>query len=263
MNLGLEGRVALVLAASKGLGRATAAALAAEGCDVAIGARDEATLELTAAAIRAESGRRVIAIPIDVTDAVQCERFVASALHALGRIDILVNNAGGPPFGSFDAFDDDAWRAAFELSQLSTVRMTRLVLPHLPADGGGRIINVVSLSVKTYLAGSILSTAERLGVVGMTKLLAEEVGPRGITVNCVAPGVILTDRVRTTRLRSLLDSGLSEEDALKKIAETIPMRRVGRPEELGAVVAFLASTHASYVTGVTIPVDGGAVRAIG
>jgi 3-oxoacyl-[acyl-carrier protein] reductase len=262
VDLGLRGRVALVLAASKGLGRASAAALAAEGCDVAIGARGAAALEATAAAIRASGGGRVLAIPVDVTDAAAACAFVEMALREFGRIDILVNNAGGPPFGSFDAFDDDAWRAAFELNLLSTVRLSRLVLPHLPHDGGGRIINVVSLSVKTFLPGSVLSTAARLGVVGMTKLLADEVGPRGITVNSVAPGVILTDRVRTTRLDAMVAGGLSEEEALVQIGATIPLRRVGRPEEFGAVVAFLASARASYITGATIPVDGGAIRAI-
>ena len=249
MDLGLTGRVALVLAASKGLGRATAAALAAEGADVAIGARDATTLEATAQAIRAESGRRVVAIPVDVTDAAQAQHFVETALRELGRIDILVNNAGGPPFGPFDAFDDGAWRRAFELNLLSTVRMTRLVLPHLPRDGHGRVINVISLTVKSVLAGSMLSTAIRAGVVGMAKLLADEVGPYGITVNNVAPGIILTDRVR--QLGGTL------------VNDTVPLRRMGTPEEFAAVVTFLASAKASYVTGATIPVDGGAIRAIG
>jgi 3-oxoacyl-[acyl-carrier protein] reductase len=248
MDLGLQGRVALVLAASKGLGRATAAALAAEGADIAIGSRDARVLEAAAAAIRAASGRRVLAIPVDVTDAAQSAAFVEAALREFGRIDILVNNAGGPPFGKFDDFDDAAWQRAFELSLLSTVRMTRLVVPHLPHDGGGRVINVISLSVKSVLSGSMLSTALRAGVVGMAKLLADELGPHGITVNNVAPGLILTDRLRETGAGDRVDQA--------------PLRRAGTPEEFGAVVAFLASARASYITGTTIPVDGGLIRAI-
>ena len=262
MDLELRGRAALVLAASKGIGRACAAALAAEGCDVAIGARDARALGETADAIRASSGRRVVAIPVDVTDADAAAAFVARAHDALGRIDVLVNNAGGPPFAPFSAFDDAAWRAAFELNLLSTVRMSRLVLPHLPHDGGGRIINVISLSVRTFVEGSILSTAVRLGVVGMTKLLADEIGPHGITVNNVAPGFIMTERVRHTGLKEKLARGLTEEQGLAELSATIPLRRLGRPEEFASVVAFLASARASYVTGATIPVDGGAIRAI-
>jgi 3-oxoacyl-[acyl-carrier protein] reductase len=262
VDLGLTGRVALVLAASKGLGRATASALADEGADVAIGARDAATLEATAAEIRARSGRRVIALPVDVGDAAASRAFVVDALRELGRIDILVNNAGGPPFGRFDDFDDEAWRAAFELNLLGTVRMTRLVLPHLPRDGSGRVINVTSVSIKHVLPGSMLSTAVRAGVIGMSKLLSDELGPYGITVNNVAPGLILTDRVRETGLGAMVAGGLTEEEGLEKMAATIPLRRVGRPEEFAAVVAFLASARASYITGTTIAVDGGATRAL-
>lgn len=249
MDLGLTGRVALVLAASKGLGRASAAALAAEGADVVIGARDRSTLEDTAAHIRARTGRRVLAVPVDVTDAAQARAFVDAALAEFGRIDILVNNAGGPPFGVWDDFDDAAWQRAFELSLQATVRMTRLVVPHLPHDGGGRVINVLSLTVKSAVPGSMLSTALRNGVVGMAKLLSDELGPHGITVNNVLPGFILTER-------------LKEFPNPESVAATIPMRRFGDPEEFASVITFIASERASYITGATIPVDGGSNRAL-
>jgi 3-oxoacyl-[acyl-carrier protein] reductase len=201
-------------------------------------------------------------VPIDVTDAAQASAFVDAALARFGRIDILVNNAGGPPFGPFDGFDDAAWQSAFELNLQSTVRMTRLVLPHLPRDGSGRIINVTSVAVRSLLPGAMLSTAIRNGVVAMTKALADEIGPSGITVNNVAPGMFLTDRVRDSALKAKIAGGMSEADALVELAGAIPLRRLGRPEEFAAVVAFLASERASYVSGVTIPVDGGISRSV-
>ena len=205
----------------------------------------------------------MLAAPVDVTKPEEASAFVECALKEFGRIDILVNNAGGPPFGPFTKFDDAAWLSAFELNLLSTVRMTRLVLPHLPRDGSGRVINVVSMSVRTVLAGSILSTAVRSGVVGMAKLLAEELGPHGVTINNVAPGMILTDRVRETVIKDKLAAGMAEDQALAEVTAGIPLRRAGRPEEFAAVVAFLASDRASYITGATIPVDGGWSRGIG
>jgi 3-oxoacyl-[acyl-carrier protein] reductase len=253
-------RVALVLAASKGLGRAIAEALAADGADVVIGARTASDLERTATAIAQQSGRDVLAVPVDVTDAAAATAFVDAALARFGRIDILVNNAGGPPFGAFTSFDDAVWQAAFELSLLATVRMTRLVLPHLPSDGTGRIINVTSVAVRSPLPGSLLSTSIRNGVVGMTKVLADEIGTRGITVNNVAPGMFLTDRVRDSVLKAKIDAGMDQATAMTELAASIPLRRIGRPEEFAAVVAFLASERASYVTGATIPVDGGSSR---
>lgn len=251
----------MVLAASKGLGKACATALAAEGTDVVIGARNPETLEKAAAEIRSSAPGRVLAVPIDVRAPGDAETMVSTALSAFGRIDILVNNAGGPPFGPFASFDDEAWRSAFELNLLSVVRWSRLLTPHLKASGSGRIINILSLSVKTFLENSVLSTSMRMGVAGMAKMLAHELGPYRITVNNVAPGMILTDRLRETLPAHHADAGKDIAERMAGRIKEIPLQRIGRPEELGALVAFLASPLAGYMTGVTIPVDGGASQA--
>lgn len=260
MDLGLHNKVAIVLAASKGLGRAAAEALAAEGARVIIGSRNQQELEKTAQEITQKTGSQVIAFPVDVTDAAQVENFVVKAVQQFGQVDILVNNAGGPPFGLVQSFDESDWQVAFELTLLSTVRMTRLVLPQLKKSASGRIINIVSMSVKSVLENSGLSTSLRMGVIGMAKMLADEVGPDQITVNNVCPGMILTDRVRSSVIKKELEAGMTEEEALAEKAKNIPLRRVGKPEELAALITFLASEKASYITGTSIQVDGGMVR---
>ena len=263
MDLGLKGKVAIALAASKGLGRASATALAAEGAAVVIGARSVQVLEETARHIQSETGSRVVAVPTDVTKPEDLEAIVAVAVREFGYVDILVNNAGGPPPGTFEKFGDEQWLAAFELNLLSAVRMIRLVLPHMRKRGGGRIINIVSTSVKQPIDGLLLSNAIRASVVGMAKTLSIELALDNITVNNVCPGRILTDRIRQLyQLREKREQGISEEDALKEAARDIPMQRIGKPEELGALVAFLASEQAAYITGTTIQVDGGLTRSL-
>src|SRR5215469_8919614 len=263
MDLGLQDKVALVMAASKGLGRACAAALAAEGVRVTIGARVTQALEKTAQEIRQATRSRVLAVPADVTRANDVEAIVAATVREFGRIDILVNNAGGPPAGNFAAFGDDHWQAAFELNLLSTVRLVRLVIPHMRKTGSGRIITIVSTSVKQPIDGLLLSNAIRSGVVGLAKTLSIELAPDNITVNNVCPGRILTDRLRQIyHIDERLQQGVSEEAVLREMSQDIPLGRVGKPEELGALVAFLASQQAAYITGTTIQVDGGLVRSL-
>lgn len=263
MDLGLKGQVALVLAASKGLGRASAAALAAEGAVLTIGARTRQVLEQTAREIALESGSHVLPVPVDVKKEEDLKAIVATTVQEFGHIDILVNNAGGPPAGTFDRLSDEQWQAAFELNFLSAVRLIRLVLPYMHQRGGGRIINIVSTSVKEPIEGLLLSNATRMAVVGLAKTLSLELAPDNITVNNVCPGRFLTDRLREGRMmKEKIAQGMSEAEAVSSITRDIPMRRVGKAEELGALVAFLASKQAGYITGTTIQVDGGLVRAV-
>jgi 3-oxoacyl-[acyl-carrier protein] reductase len=257
MDLKLKDKVAIVLAASKGLGRAIATTLSAEGAKVIIGSRDKEELTKTAREIIELTGNEVVAILVDVSDSVQLKAFMEDAANTFGRIDILLNNAGGPPFDKFENFDDEQWQKAFDLNLLSFARTSKQVLPYLQKTGSGRIINIISGSVKAVLGNSVLSTAMRMGVVGMAKLMADEYGPYNITVNNVAPGLILTDRIKHT-----LPKDANPEEVMKEKTKSIPLGRIGKPEELAALVAFLASEQASYITGTTIQVDGGANRAI-
>lgn len=264
MDLGLQGKVAVVLAASKGLGRASAAALANEGVRVVIGSRNKQELEETARQLQDECGSQVLAVPTDVTKPEDLETIIDTAARTFGRIDILVNNAGGPPPGNFASFSDDThWQAAFELNLLSAIRLIRLALPHMRKQGSGRIINIVSVSVKQPLDNLILSNAIRPGVIGLAKSLSVELGPDNITVNNVCPGRILTARLHQySKLEEKLRQGISEEEVFKNEIKDIPLGRIGRARDVGALVAFLASEAASYITGTTIPVDGGMVQSI-
>jgi len=257
MDLKLKDKVALVLAASKGLGRASALALSAEGAKVAICSRNEDELKKAAAEIHQQTGNPVISIAADVSDAEQVRNLIQTTADTFGGIDILVNNGGGPPFDKFETFDDVAWQKAFELTLFAFARTGRDVLPYMKQAGGGRIINIISSSVKSVLNNAVLSTATRMGVVGMAKLMADELGPYQITVNNIAPGLILTDRVK-----EVLPKDVDHEQALKDRAKTIPVGRIGKPEELGALVAFLASEQAAYISGTTIQIDGGSNRGI-
>ena len=257
MDLKIQNKVALVLAASKGLGKAIATILAAEGADVVIGSRNQSELDKTAGEIRETAKGKVLAIAVDVKKPEQLEHIVSQTVKTFGRIDILVNNAGGPPFNKFETFSDEQWQAAFDQNLMSFVRASRLVVPHMRTAGSGRIVNIISASVKYVMANSVLSTSMRMGVVGMAKLLADELGPDNITINNVAPGLILTGRIKET-----MPQGDDFEEALKQKTQNIPLRRIGKPEELAALVAFLVSEPAAYITGTTIQIDGGANRGV-
>ncbi|MGQ9585184.1 MAG: SDR family oxidoreductase [Anaerolineae bacterium] len=259
MDLGLRGKAALVAASSRGLGRATAMELAREGAKVALCARNREELEAVAEAMRQETGAEVLAVPADLAKAADIHGLVSAVEARFGYVDILVTNAGGPPGGSFDDFDDAAWARAWELTLMSAVRLIRAVLPGMKARRWGRIVNITSVSVKQPIRDLILSNAYRTAVVGLAKTLATELAPLGITVNNVCPGWTLTDRVQELVGRQARQEGKPFEAVVEAITAGIPMGRMGKPEELAALIAFLASERAAYITGTTIPVDGGSV----
>jgi 3-oxoacyl-[acyl-carrier protein] reductase len=261
MDLGLTGRVALVTAASRGLGLASAKALAAEGASVVICARGPQRLEEARREVQgaAASGARVEALVLDVAAAEAPHPLVGLARERFGRLDVLVTNAGGPPPGSFANLGDAEWERAFQLTLMSVVRVVREALPLLQASDQGRIVNLVSTSVKQPIDNLMLSNAMRAAVIGLAKTLSREVGGSGITVNNVLPGIILTDRQRELRGAEAARRGISFEQAIAEAGRGVPLGRIGKPEEVGALVAFLASAHASYITGTSIQVDGGLV----
>lgn len=257
MNLGLEGAPAVVTAASGGLGYATALALAREGARVALCSRDLGRAQGAARRIEAETGRTVLAFEADVRSAQACRDVVEQTVQSLGGLQVLVCNAGGPPAGPFERFDDEAWLAAFELTVLSTVRLIRHAQPHLEASGG-RVLTIVSSSVRRPLPNLTLSNALRPAVHGLMKSLSLELAPR-IAVNCIAPGRVLTDRIQELDEARAAREGRTWQDVRTQTEQEVPLGRLGEPDEFGRVAAFLCSPAASYVTGSTVLVDGGAV----
>lgn len=262
MDLGLKDKVALVAAASKGLGKATALELAREGANVAICARTEVTLQAAAGEIERANGSEVLAVVANVSKADDIERLVQTTVDHFGRLDILVTNAGGPPAGYFLDLDDEAWFAAIELTLMSTVRLCRAAVPHMRQNGWGRIVNITSVSVKQPIDNLLLSNALRAGVVGLAKTLSNQFAGDGITVNSVCPGWTLTDRVAELNAARAREQGVPVEKVERQVTANIPMGRMGRPEELAALIAFLASERAGYITGTAIQVDGGYVKGL-
>jgi 3-oxoacyl-[acyl-carrier protein] reductase len=262
MDLGLKGKAAIVTASSRGIGRAAAEALAAEGARIAMCARTTADVMAAAEQIRARTGSEVLAVAADLTKAEDIQRVADRTVEAYGTVNILVNNAGGPAPGGFDGVGETEWRAAFEITLLSVVRMTRAVLACMRKGGGGVIINIQSTSVKVPLDNLILSNSIRSSVIGLAKSLSFELAKDGIRVNNVLPGAIMTDRQREMLAHQSARSGKSVEEIIRLREAAIPLGRFGEPEDLGNMIAFLASERARYVTGVTVQVDGGLVRSL-
>lgn len=262
MDFGLSGRVALVAAASRGIGFAVARELAREGARVFLCSRDADSARQAAEKIHAETGAEVTGLRADVTSDEDAAAFVNAARDAAGLIDICVTNAGGPPASNFDQTDLEMYRQAFELNALSAIRLARLVVPIMREKKWGRLINITSISVKQPIDGLLLSNTVRAGLTGWAKTLSTEVAADGVTVNNVAPGYTLTERQEELATARSRDSGKSKEELIEGWASQIPMRRLASAEEIAAAVAFLASERASYITGVTLQVDGGWVRGL-
>ncbi|MEQ9105559.1 MAG: SDR family oxidoreductase [Rhodothermales bacterium] len=270
MNLGLQDRTALVTGASSGLGRATAIALAREGVRVGICSRNSVRIHTAAVSVADAAGvsrDRVLPLVCDVTDEAAIHTAVDEVVSTYGGLDILVCNAGGPPAGTVDDFNADDWRMALELNLVSTINLTRAALPHLRAaaarpDGLARILMITSLSAKQPVAGLYLSNVSRAGVQGFAKSLSEELGPEGITVNTILPGYTRTDRLTdlATSLSERRQVTMAEvEDGWAAMAA---LRRIGTEQEFAAAAAFLVSRPAGYITGVALPVDGGAIKSL-
>jgi len=262
MDLGLTGRVALVAASSKGLGRAVAEELAAEGCDLVMCARGADALEAAAKEIRDGARGRVHAVAADLTDPREVERVVDEGRQAVGEIDVLVTNTGGPPAGPFESHSPDAWDLAVRQNLGSVLNLVRAVLPGMRERKWGRIVNVTSIAVKQPVDGLILSNSVRAAVTGFARTLANEVAEAGITVNNVMPGYTRTERVEQLARRNAELKGITAEEAAQGWVREIPMRRLGEPREFAAMVAFLCSERASYVTGQSVAVDGGWIRSV-
>lgn len=257
MDLGLTGKIALVGASSKGLGKGSALSLAREGARVTICARRPADLEAAAAEIRAETGAEVLAVPADLSSADGISSVVAATAERFGGIDVLVNNSGGPAIGKFADLTDDDWRQAFEVVTLNFVRFVRAVVPYMRRNKWGRIVGIQSSSVKQPVTNIDLSNGTRPGIAGLMKALMPDLARDGITINLVLPGSFLTDRV-------LGPEGADRQKIVEErqawAASAIPAGRLGEPRELGDLVAFLASERASYITGAVYQVDGGSIK---
>lgn len=262
MDLGIDGRVALVGGASQGLGFAVADELAREGVHLVICSRSEGRIREAAARIQGAWGGEVLPVAADLSRGEDVSRVLAAAREAFGVVDILVTNTGGPPSGPFESHDDAAWRHAVANNLESVIRLTRGVLPGMKERRWGRILHVTSVAVKQPVEGLILSNSVRAAVTGFARTLANETASYGITVNCILPGYTRTARLDDLASRISASQNISREEAFARWERQIPMRRLGDPKEFAALAAFLASERASYITGTSIPVDGGWVQGL-
>jgi|ERR1044071_6424586 3-oxoacyl-[acyl-carrier protein] reductase len=262
MDLGMRGRVAIVAAASRGIGYGAALELAREGARVFLCSRDEERAKAAAEQISKETGAEVVGVQADVTKDEDAARFVSLAEERGGRVDILVTNAGGPRAATFEEADLEMYRKAFELNALSAIRLAQLVVPGMRQRRWGRIVNITSISVKQPIMGLLLSNTVRAGLTGWAKTLSAEIAADNVTVNCVAPGYTMTERQEELTEAKAKATGKTKEELMEMRTAEIPMRRSASVEEIAAAVAFLASERASYITGVTLQVDGGWVRSL-
>lgn len=262
MDTGLRGRVAIVAASSQGLGRATAEAFAAEGCRVAMCARNAEALHAAAEAIRQRFHTEVMTEALDVTKAAAVQEFVDKVAARWGSTDICVTNAGGPPAKGFLAATLDDWHRALEMNFLSTVYLARAVIPHMQKKRWGRIITLTSIATKQPVADLVLSNAVRAAVVGLVKSLANEFGKDGILVNNVGPGFAATDRLKELALAKSQATGKSQQEIFDGWAADAPVKRLGEPREVAETIVWLASERASYITGQTVLVDGGMYKGL-
>lgn len=261
MDLNLNGKTAIVVASSQGLGKAIAVQLVKEGANVMLASRNADKLKIVQSELLAFTKGKVSYLQTDITNKEDISALINYTVNTFGTIDILVNNAGGPPAGTFEQLEDGAWQGAFELNLLSYIRMIRGALPYLQKNGG-RIINIASASIKEPIPGLILSNTFRLGIVGLSKTLADELAPHNILINTVAPGRIATDRVTHLDQVNAEKLGKPIEEIEQMYKETIPLKRYGTPEEFANFVTFLVSDANTYMTGQAYLVDGGMVKAI-
>lgn len=261
MDLGLSGARVLVTAASQGLGAATARRFSLEGAQVVINSRSLPKLQETAAAINAESGRPVFTFAADLTDHHAVSRLIANSVETLGGLDILVTNAGGPPAGTFEQFDPTAWENATRLTLLSAVHLIHEALPHLRRSSRAAILTITSLSAKQPVDNLTLSNTLRPAVIGLTKTLSLELAKDGIRANSILPGITDTERVAYLMQSRAQANGTSVEEESRKAGREIPLGRMGTPEEFANAAVFLSSPAVGFITGVALPVDGGAIRA--
>jgi 3-oxoacyl-[acyl-carrier protein] reductase len=262
LDLGLKDKVALVAAASSGLGRAVAEELAAEGAALVICSRDTERITRTAAAIADSTGAHVLAVAADVSISSDVRRLVESANARFGRVDILVTNGGGPPAGTFDNLTPEQWEAATKLTLFSAIELARHVLPGMKERRWGRILNITSITVKQPVENLMLSNSLRAGLTGFARTLANEVATHGITVNNILPGYTRTERVEELASVMSQKQGITPEEFKAKWESEIPMARLGEPREFAALAAFLVSARASYITGTSIQVDGGWIKGL-